>query len=142
MTSKSQRRFETLAVHAGQPVDPSTGAVVAPIYPSTTYERDADGQFSRGYFYGRHGNPNRQSLEGCLAALEGGAAAPAFASGLAVPTAVIQALKPGDHIVAPDDVYHGFRRVLDTVYPQWGLEVSFVDLTNLDAARAAFRSNT
>jgi cystathionine gamma-synthase len=136
------QRFETLAVHAGQPVDPATGAVVPPIHMSTTFERDADGEYPRGFFYGRHGNPNRRALEECVAALEGGAEAIAFGSGLAVPTAVIQGLQPGDHIIAPDDVYHGFRRVLDTVYAQWGLEVSFIDLTNLEAVRGAIRQNT
>lgn len=142
MSPKSQRRLETLAVHAGQAVDESTGAVVPPIHLSTTFERSVEGDYPRGFFYSRLANPNRSALEQCMTELEGGSAAIAFPSGLAVPTAVLQALEPGNHVIAPDDVYHGFRRIIDTVYPRWGLETSFVDLTDLDAVRAALRPTT
>src|SRR5499425_648631 len=102
-------KIETVAVHAGRRIDPATGAVTPPIHLSTTFERGADGEYSRGFSYAREGNPTRQSLEECLAALEGGKEALAFASGLAVATALLQGLEPGDHILAPDDVYYGLR---------------------------------
>jgi cystathionine gamma-synthase len=105
--------IETLAVHAGRGIDPSTGAVAAPIYLTTTFERAADGAYPHGFCYSRTENPNRNQLEACLAALEGGKAAISFSSGLAVAAALIHTLKPGDHIIAPDDVYHGFRKLLD-----------------------------
>lgn len=142
MSLNSRRRFETLAVHAGQEIDIATGAVVPPIHLSTTFERSADGDYPHGFSYSRTGNPNRTALERCVASLEGGQSAIAFPSGLAVPTAIIHGLKPGDHILAPDDVYHGFRRVLDSVFQNWGLETSFVDMTDLSAVQNALRSNT
>src|ERR1041384_1543757 len=94
-------QVETLAVHAGRRTDRATGAVTPPIHLSTTFERDPGGEYSRGFSYAREGNPNRQSLEECLAALERGNEALAFSSGLAVATALLQGLEPGDHIVAP-----------------------------------------
>jgi len=135
-------RFETLAVHAGHHIDPATGAVIPPIHLSTTFERDADGGYSRGFIYSRNHNPNRNGLEEAMAALEGGAAAAAFASGLAAVTAVFQTLKPGDHVVAPKDIYHGTANVLKHLFAKWGLEFTFVDMTNLDATRAAIRAST
>jgi cystathionine gamma-synthase len=137
-----RKRFETLAVHAGQQIDPATGALVTPIHLATTFERDVDGEYRRGFSYARSNNPNRQSLERCIAELEGGSDAIAFGSGLAVPTAVLHSLLPGDHIVAPEDVYHGFRRVLDTVYRDRQLEVSFVEMTNAQRVREAIRPRT
>lgn len=139
---KPQLRFETLAVHAGQKIDPSTGAVVAPIHLSTTFERDIDGGYSRGYLYSRNHNPNRNALEEALAALEGGAAGAAFGSGLAAVTAVFQGLQPGDHVVAPKDIYHGTANVLKHLFAKWGVQFTFVDMTNLDATRAALQPNT
>src|SRR5436309_15644657 len=109
-------KIETRAVHAGRRIDPATGAVPAPIHLSTTFERSADGEYPRGFSYSRENNPNRQALEQCLASLEGGNAALCFSSGLAVATALLQGLEPGDHIVAPDDVYWGFRNVIGEVF--------------------------
>jgi cystathionine gamma-synthase len=132
-------KIETAAIHAGRGIDPATGAVAMPIYLSSTFERDADGEYRRGFAYSRELNPNRTALEQCVAALEGGKEALAFASGLAVATAVVQGLEPGDHIIAPDDVYYGFRKVLGDVFGKWPIEVSYVDLTDLDAVRSATR---
>jgi len=132
-------KIETAAIHAGRGIDPATGAVAMPIYLSSTFERDPDGEYRRGYSYSREQNPNRTALEQCVAALEGGKEALAFASGLAVTTALVQGLEPGDHIIAPDDVYYGFRKVLAAVFGKWPIEVSYVDLTDLDAVRAATR---
>lgn len=128
--SKRPPHIETLAIHAGRSTDPSTGALVAPIYLTTTFERDADGSYPRGYSYSRTENPNRGQLEACLAALEGGREAVAFSSGLAVAAALIHSLTPGDHIVVPSDVYHGFRKLLDQVFGAWNIDVSFVDMTD------------
>ncbi|WP_218082939.1 trans-sulfuration enzyme family protein [Anthocerotibacter panamensis] len=135
-------RIETLAIHAGQHTDPTTGAVIPPIHLSTTFEREADGTFAHGYIYTRSGNPNREALEQCLQALEGGAGAAAFASGSAATMAVFQALAPGDHVLAPTDSYHGTAYLLRQVFIPWGLQVSFVDLTDLDAVAAALQPNT
>src|SRR2546430_11669472 len=100
-------RLETLAVHAGRRVDPTTGAVTPAIHPSTTFEREPDGSYPRGFLYARNANPNRNALEECLAALEGAEAAAAFASASAATSAVFPALPPGDHLVAPPAAYHG-----------------------------------
>jgi cystathionine gamma-synthase len=94
-------KIETIVAQAAHKVDPTTGAVAPPIYTSTTFERDPDGQFSRGFIYSRNNNPNRQTLEECLSNLEGGAAAVAFSSGSAATAGVFQALSPGDHVIAP-----------------------------------------
>ena len=141
-THSPKLRFETLAVHAGQSVDPSTGAVVAPIHLSTTFERDADGGYSRGFLYSRNHNPNRNSLEAALAALEGGTDCAAFGSGLASVTAIFQGLKPGDHVVAPRDIYHGTANVLKHLFAKWGVTFTFVDMTNLDNVRNALTPAT
>jgi len=135
-------RFETLAVHAGHKIDPSTGAVVAPIHMSTTFERDVDGGYARGFMYSRNHNPNRNALEDALSALEGGAGAAAFGSGLAAVTAAFQGLQPGDHVVAPKDIYHGTANVLKHLFAKWGVRFTFVDMTDLDATRAAIEPST
>jgi cystathionine gamma-synthase len=135
-------KIETRAVHAGRHIDPATGAVTAPIYLSTTFERDADGEYPRGFSYSREDNPNRRSLEQCLASLEGGKEALAFSSGLAVVTAVVQGLEPGDHILAPDDVYWGVRKVIGEVFAKAGIETTYMDMTSLDGVRSALRPNT
>ena len=135
-------RLETLAIHAGRAVDPATGAVRSPIHLSTTFERDPDGGYARGYVYARYGNPNRAALEEALAALEGGAAALAFASGSAATMSVFQALEPGDHVVAPLDAYHGTVGLLREHFTRWGLEVTFADLTDLEQLEAALRPDT
>jgi cystathionine gamma-synthase len=135
-------RFETLAVHAGHRPDPATGAVTPPIHLSTTFERAPDGSFPSGYVYGRDANPNRRSLEESLAALEGGAAAAAFASGMAATSAVFQALEPGDHVIVPDDSYYITRKLLQEVFARWRLEHTAVDLTDLAAVERALRPAT
>ena len=135
-------KIETLAVHAGRHPDPATGAVTPPIHLSTTFERGADGGYPLGFSYAREGNPTRRSLEECLAALEGGKEALAFSSGLAVATALMQGLEPGDHIIAPDDVYYGLRQVIGGVFAKWPLETSYVDMTDVAAVQAAVRTNT
>jgi cystathionine gamma-synthase len=135
-------KIETRAVHAGRHIDPATGAVTAPIYLSTTFERDANGEYPRGFSYSREDNPNRRSLEQCLTALEGGKEALCFSSGLAVVTAVVQGLEPGDHILAPDDVYWGLRKVIGEVFARAGLETTYLDMTDIDSVRSAVRPNT
>lgn len=142
MKGRGAKRLETLAVHAGNPIDPTTGAVTQPIHLSTTFERDADGSYPRGYIYTRTDNPNRRALETSLAALEGGAAAAAFASGSAASAAVLRSLKPGDHVVAPLDMYHGTRKLLLEVMAPWGLGVSFADTGDLGALEAALTAQT
>jgi cystathionine gamma-synthase len=135
-------RIETLAVHAGHEIDPATGAVATPIHLSTTFEREADGGYTHGYIYGRSANPTRHGLEEGLAALEGGEDAAAFGSGLAASSAILQALAPGDHVIAPTDVYHGMTKLLREVYMRWGLDMSFVDMTILDWVKKAVRPKT
>ncbi|HMJ06851.1 MAG TPA: aminotransferase class I/II-fold pyridoxal phosphate-dependent enzyme, partial [Chthoniobacterales bacterium] len=109
---------------------------------STTFERDADGSYPSGFVYSRSDNPNRHALEEAMAALEGGAEAAAFGSGLAATAAVFQALRPGDHVVAPAEAYHGALKQLREVYAPWGLEVELVDMTDLRALKAAVRAKT
>jgi cystathionine gamma-synthase len=142
MAEEPDWRFETLAVHAGAAPDPATGALRPPIHLSTTFERAEDGSFPSGFAYIRDANPNRQALETALAALEGGAAAITFASGMAATAAVLQALAPGDHVVAPLDAYYGTGKALREHFARWGLEASFVDMTDLGALRAALRPRT
>lgn len=137
-----QLRFETLAVHAGTKIDLATGAVTAPIHLSTTFERESDGTYPRGFIYSRNHNPNRNALEEALAALEGGSAGAAFSSGLAAVTAVFQGLNPGDHVVAPKDIYHGTANVLKHLFAKWGVATTFVTMTDLDETRAAIQPNT
>jgi cystathionine gamma-synthase len=134
--------IETLAIHAGQDIDPTTGSVIPPIYLSTTFERAEDGSFPHGYIYTRNGNPNRLMLERCLSALEGGAECAAFGSGLAAAMSVFQALRPGDHVIVPDDAYHGVSRLLREVMSPWGLDYSVVDMTDPANVRAAVRPST
>jgi len=135
-------RLETIAVHAGQAIDPATGAVTLPIHLSTTFEREADGSYPRGYIYIRNANPTRAALEECLRALEGGAAAAAFASGSAAMWAIFQALSPGDHVLIPDDVYAGTRRQLQELLAPWGLEMTGVDMTDPAQVERALRPRT
>ena len=135
-------RIETLAVHAGHTVDPSTGAVTPPIHLSSTFERDPDGGYHSGHVYTRTSNPNRASVEQALALLEGGAAAIAYASGSAATQAVFQALAPGDHVIAPNDAYFGTLRQLREIFTPWGLAVDVVDMADLDAVERALRPTT
>jgi cystathionine gamma-synthase len=135
-------RIETVAVHAGARVDPATGAVAPAIHPSTTFEREPDGSFPHGHVYARSSAPNRGALETCLAALEGGADAVAFASASAATSAVFQALGPGDRVVAPTDAYFGTGKLLREVFGPWGLQTTFVDMTDLAAVERAVRAGT
>ena len=136
------KHLETLAIHAGKKNDPTTGAVAPPIYLSTTYERLADGSFRQPFNYTRSGNPNRLELEACLAALEGGAAAAAFASGSAATDAIFRALRPGDHALVPRELYHGIRKLLKEVFVPWGLDLTEVDMNDIAAVAAALRPDT
>ena len=142
MKTAKPLRFETLAVHAGHGVDAATGAVVDPIHLSTTFERAADGSYPHGFIYSRNHNPNRNGLEAALAALEGGAAAAAFGSGLAAVTAIFQGLQPGDHVVAPRDLYHGTANVLKHLFAKWQVTTTFVDMTRPDDVAAAVQPST
>jgi cystathionine gamma-synthase len=134
--------LETLAVHAGQAIDPATGAVTPPIHLSTTFEREADGRYPHGYDYTRSGNPNRTALESALTALEGGVAAAAFASGSMAMMAVLQALSPGDHVIVPGDMYYGIQRLLREIFAPQGWEVSFIDMTSAAELQQALRPTT
>ncbi|MGQ9548656.1 MAG: trans-sulfuration enzyme family protein [Roseiflexus sp.] len=134
--------IETTAIHAGQEIDPTTGSVIPPIYLTTTFERAPDGSFPHGYIYTRNGNPNRTMLETCLATLEGGATCVAFSSGLAAAMSIFQALRPRDHVVAPDDAYHGVTRLLRDIMAPWGLEYTRVDMRDPQNVAAALRPNT
>src|SRR5213082_3382698 len=130
-------RLETLAVHAGHEIDVATGAVTAPIHLSTTFERDVEGTYSRGFMYTRNDNPNRKALEQGVAALEGGAAAAAFASGSGATMSIFQALSPGDHVLAHEDAYYGTTRLLQEIFLRWGLEADFVDMSDVAAVKRA-----
>jgi len=135
-------RIETLAVHAAAAADSATGAITPPIHVSTIFERDRDGEYSRGYSYQRKSNPNREALEKALTALEGGAGAAAFSSGSAASTAIFQAFESGVHVVAPADAYYGTRVILSDCLKPFGVEVSYVDITDVDAVRRAIKPTT
>src|SRR5438309_572424 len=135
-------RIETLAVHAGHTIDPATGAVSAPIHLSTTFERDLEGTYSRGFMYTRNNNPNRQALEQGVAALEGGFGAAAFGSGTAAAMSLFQALAPGDHVLAHVDAYYGTTRLLRDLFLRWKLETDFIDMSDMAAVKKALRPNT
>ena len=134
-TTPAPTAFTTGCVHAAQEPDPATGAIAAPIHLSTTFERDADGGYARGFRYGREGTPNRTALEACVADLEGGIAAVAFSSGLAANMAILEQLAPGDRIVAAREGYHGTHRQLKEIVTRRGITVEFIDAT--DAAEIA-----
>jgi len=126
-TDHNTHGFSTLAIHAGQPADPTTGATVVPIYATSTFTQAAPGEH-KGYEYSRSGNPTRTAMETCLAALEGGDKCLAFASGLAATTAVFASLlKPGDEVAAAADLYGGTFRLLDKVFKPWGLTARYTD---------------
>jgi len=133
--------FSTLAVHAGQQADPETGAVMTPIYQTSTYAQESPGKH-RGYEYSRTHNPTRTAYQQCVAALEGGKHALAFASGLATTDAIIKLLSAGDHVVCGDDVYGGTFRIFDKVFRRLGIDFTFVDMSDLSKTEAAFQSNT
>jgi cystathionine beta-lyase/cystathionine gamma-synthase len=150
MTTESH--FETLAIHAGQQPDPSTGAVMTPIYQNSTYAQEAVGKH-KGYEYSRTGNPTRAALEACLAAIEGvpqseGVNATkttyglAFSSGMAAIDTLLRLVKTGEHVLAGDDVYGGTYRLFERVLCAYGLEFSYVDMSDAGAVSRALRPNT
>ncbi len=142
MTHSDAQGFNTRAVHAGQTPDPLTGAVIPPLYQTTTFAQDGIGQLRNGYEYGRGGNPTRDALQVQIAALEGGKHAFSFSSGLAAEDALIRAaLRPGDHIVLGNDAYGGTYRLIDRVLSQWGITNSAVDMADTDAVQAAISAN-
>ncbi|MDR7538450.1 MAG: cystathionine gamma-synthase [Armatimonadota bacterium] len=137
----SSHRFETRAIHDGQAPDPTTGAVIPPIYQTSTYVQQAPGEH-RGYDYSRTANPTRTALERALASLEEAEYGLAFASGMAAITAVALLLAPGDHVVAPDDVYGGTHRLFVRVLQRYGIETTFVDMRNLPTVERTMREST
>jgi len=142
MTRSNQLDFATRCIHAGQSPDPTTGAVMMPIYTTSTFVQDSPG-VHKGYDYARTKNPTRMAFERCIADLEGGTAAFAFASGLAAIATVLECLDHGAHIVAVDDLYGGTRRLFERVRKRSsGLAVSYVDLSDLAALEAAIRPDT
>src|SRR5438477_12157634 len=141
MSTRDTDRFETLAIHAGQRPDPTTGAVMTPVYLTSTYAQEGPGEH-KGFEYSRSRNPTRDALQGCLAALEGGKHALAFASGLAATDAVVHVLSAGDHVVLSDDLYGGTFRLADKVFKRLGIEQTFVDVIDPRAVEGAMRANT
>ncbi len=130
-------RLETLAIHAGRQIDPTTGAVREPLHLSTTFERGEDGGYPRGFAYTRAGNPNRIALERAVTVLERGHDAIAFGSGSAATLAVFSLAAPGGRIVCGEDCYHGTAQQLREIVPHWGVDVEFVDTTRIEVVRAA-----
>lgn len=135
--SDTPRHFETLAAHGGIEPEPVAGGLAPPIHLSSTFAREADGSYAKGYEYGRADNPTRHLLERTLAQLEGGAAAFAFSSGQASVLALLSALRPGDRVVMPNDVYHGVRTMARDLLGPWGLKVDFADLWDEAASAKA-----
>ncbi|MBG6181646.1 cystathionine gamma-synthase [Arthrobacter sp. CAN_A1] len=143
MTHDENQGFNTRAIHAGQTPDPTTGAVIPPLYQTTTFAQDGIGQLRNGYEYGRGTNPTRDSLQTQLAALEGATHGFSFSSGLAAEDSLIRALLvPGDRIVMGNDVYGGTYRLIDRVLSPWGISNAAVDMSDLDAVKAAVGDNT
>jgi cystathionine gamma-synthase len=141
-STPSSDGFSTRAIHAGQEFDPTTGAVVPPVYLTSTFVQKSIGDFRGGYEYARGGNPTRDSLQELLASLEGGKHAFSFASGLAGEDALLRAvLKPGDHILMGNDVYGGTHRLISRVFVPWGVSIETVDMSDLDAVRAEISSH-
>ncbi|RRO15513.1 cystathionine gamma-synthase [Saccharopolyspora rhizosphaerae] len=135
--------FATRAIHAGQEADPTTGSVIVPIHATSTYAQDGVGGMRSGYEYSRTGNPTRTALERCLAELENGRHARAYASGMAASDAVLRSLlRPGDHLVIPDDAYGGTFRLIDKVLTGWGISYTPAPVSDVDAVRAAIQDNT
>ena len=135
--------FATRAIHAGYEPDPLTGAVNVPIYASSTFAQDGVGGMRGGFEYARTGNPTRQALEANAASIESGSFGRAFASGMAATDAILRAsLRPGDHLVIPDDAYGGTFRLIDKVFSQWGIEHTPAPVGDVDAIRAAMRPTT
>ncbi len=140
--ASSSKGFGTRAIHAGQAPDPSTGAIMTPIFQSATFAQESPGVFKEDYDYSRASNPTRKALEKNLASLEGAEFGLCFASGVSAEAAVLHLLKTGDHVVLCDDVYGGTNRLFHRVFGQLGIEVTLVDMTDQDAFEAAFCENT
>jgi len=135
------KRFETRAIHVGQEPDPATGAAIVPIYQTSTYVQEEVGKH-KGYEYSRTDNPTRTALQEVIASLEGGRFGLAFASGMAATSTLAYLLKPGQHLILPNDVYGGTYRLAARVLSEWGVEFDAVDMTDLDAVRKAVRDET
>lgn len=133
--------FQTDSIHAGQKPDPSTGAIMTPVYQTSTYVQESIG-VHKGYEYSRTQNPTRQAMEANIAALEKGKYGIAFASGLAAISAIIQLLKQGDHVICSDNVYGGTYRVFETVFKKFGVTFTFVDTSDPDKVRRAITPAT
>src|SRR5688572_30112279 len=140
MTTGSHH-LDTLAIHAGQEPDPTTGAVMTPIVLASTFAQDGPGNH-KGFEYARTDNPTRRTLEHCIAALEGAQHGIAFASGCAAMTTLLHTLRPGDHIVCSDDVYGGSFRILDKVMRPFGIAMTQVDMTDAAKIEAAMKPET
>src|SRR5262245_121784 len=134
-------RFETRAIHDGQDADPATGATIVPVYQTVTFTQDAIGQH-RGFEYSRSDNPTRAALEACLASLEGGSVALAYASGMAASHGVTQLLEAGDHVVVADDLYGGSYRLFTKVLPRFGVRFAYVDATRPEEVAKAIEPAT
>jgi cystathionine gamma-lyase len=133
--------LDTLAIHAGQEPDPATGAIMTPIYQTSTYVQSAPGE-NKGYEYSRSGNPTRTALEECIAAIEKGRYGLAFASGLAAMDCLLRRFNPGDHIIVGNDVYGGTYRLFERIFARFGLQFSWVDMSDISAVKAAFTPQT
>ncbi|MEW6074858.1 MAG: cystathionine gamma-synthase [Candidatus Omnitrophota bacterium] len=134
-------RFETKAIHAGQDPDAATGAVIVPVYQTSTFFQEAIGRH-KGYEYSRTANPTRTALEAAIASLEEGRYGLAFSSGVAATTAVFSALQTGDHVIVGDDIYGGTFRLLEKVFKKWGLSVSYADVDTLHSFQRLIRKKT
>ena len=137
----SEFGFDTRAIHAGQTPDPTTGAIMTPVYLTSTYVQSSPGEHS-GYEYSRTSNPTRKAYEDCIANLENGTHGFAFASGCAATTTVMHTLKQGDHVVTCDDMYGGSFRLFDKVLARYGLDFDYVNTSQPEALAAARRANT
>jgi cystathionine beta-lyase/cystathionine gamma-synthase len=140
-TMEHKHHFETLAIHAGQPPDPATGAVMTPIYQTSTFVQSEVG-VNKGYDYSRSDNPTRTALQACLAALEGAAYGLAFASGMAATDTLLRLISPGQHVLVGDDVYGGTYRLLDKVLQSYGVRFNHVNMADLAAVAEALRPET
>ena len=140
MTPNDRARFSTRCIHAGQQPDPSTGAIITPIFQTSTYVQDALGEH-KGYEYARTQNPTRAAVEANIAAIEGGKGALAFASGMAAIAAVASFLASGDHVVVTDNTYGGTYRYFERILRRYGLDFTYVDTSNLDAIAARLQAD-
>jgi len=142
MAKNKNQGFETRAIHAGQEADPATGAVMMPIYTSSTFKQDSPG-IHKGYDYSRSGNPTRNAFEDCMASLEEGIKGYGFSSGVAAISACVELLEPGDHVIAMDDLYGGTVRLFNEIKTKsQGITVTYVDMTDFDNVEKAFTNKT